>query len=135
MKGLDTPALLAILRGERGARELLRRLRGHEIATTELNLLQLELLAAGVPARARAARRLALDRLRRKLTVLPIDARAVGEAARHLSPKDRSAGSTELGVLGALEANGCDEFYTPVSRLPGVGWRVRAVRFRSSDTK
>src|SRR5208283_1659005 len=84
MKGLDTSVLLALLEGERGTRDLLKQLRGVELATTEANLLELSYLAARGPPRTQVARRRAVDRLRRKLTVLPIDNRAVEQAGRRL---------------------------------------------------
>jgi predicted nucleic acid-binding protein len=135
VKGLDTSALVAILEGDRSSRDLLRRLRGHEIATTELNMLELERLAATGSPRGRGPRRLALERLRRKVTVLPIDIRAVSEAARHLGRKVATRESLDLGVLGALEANGCDEFFTDRRALPGVGWRLKPVRFSLNHPK
>jgi predicted nucleic acid-binding protein len=49
MKALDTPVLLAILEGVPAARDLLRRLKGSELATTEANLLELTLLASAGP--------------------------------------------------------------------------------------
>jgi uncharacterized protein with PIN domain len=127
VKALDTPVLLALLEGDRGARELVRRLRGHEIATTEANLLELALLAEASP-RARAARREAIARLRRKLTVLPIDGRAVEEAARRTSPREILRGSPHsLGMLGALEAAGCEELFVD-GPLPSGRWRFRMTR-------
>jgi predicted nucleic acid-binding protein len=132
VKGLDTAVLLAILEGRATARELLRRLRGHELATTEVNLLELEVRAAAGPTGMRGPRRLAIERLRRKLTVLPVDARAVSEASRHLGVREKSPDPALIGLLGALEANGCDEFYTDRSRLPGAGWRLKPLRFRAS---
>ena len=44
MKGLDTPVLLAILHDQDGAKALLHSLRGEELATTEINLFELEQL-------------------------------------------------------------------------------------------
>ncbi len=44
MKGLDTPVLLALLEGAAKPRALVRALAGEELATTEVNLFEIELL-------------------------------------------------------------------------------------------
>jgi predicted nucleic acid-binding protein len=111
MKALDTSVLALLLHGDRAARDLARKWRGVEIATTELNMLELYVLAARAPPRARAHRREAVERLRRSLTVLPFDSRAaerLGKRARKVE-----SGGVPLvlqGILGILEAAGCDEF-------------------------
>jgi hypothetical protein len=112
MKALDTPLLLSLLEGHRPTRELLQRLRGVELVTTEANLLELSYLAAHGPARLRARRRQILGRLRRKLTVFPIDSRATEESGQRLGRG--LAGPTPLveAMVGALGANGCEELYT-----------------------
>lgn len=112
MKGLDTSVLLALLEGDRGTRNLLTRLRGIELATTEINLLELSYLAARAPPRTRAARREVLDRLRRKITVLSIDSRAVDQAGRRLGKGSEKTPPHVLAMLGALESSGCDELFT-----------------------
>lgn len=106
MKGLDTSVLLALLEGDRRTLNLLARLRGVELATTEVNLLELSYLAARGPPKVRVARREALDRLRRKITVLPIDGRAVEQAGRRLGKGSEKTPPHVLAMLGALEANG-----------------------------
>ncbi len=111
MKAMDTPVLLGLLQGDPRARALLRRWRGVEVATTEANLLELYSIIARSRGPARAARLASLTRLRRDLTVLPIDSRSVEAAARRLPSKGTVAPLT-LGMLGALEAYGCDELAT-----------------------
>jgi len=80
MKGLDTPVPLALLEGDRSARDLFRKLREVEVATTETNFLEIGYLAARGAPRVRAGRREALGRLRGKFTVHPIDPRGVAGA-------------------------------------------------------
>lgn len=126
MKGLDTPVLLAILRGRPEARRLLRTLHGEELCTTELNLFELEVTARREAAAGRERRLAVLERLRRKLSVLPIDGRAVQAAAARL-PAKLPAGiePTPWLIAGALEANGCAEWITrPGGKLPD-GFHVK----------
>jgi predicted nucleic acid-binding protein len=129
MKALDTPVLLAFLRGSPGARALVRSLSGEEIATTELNFYELEALARLDPHPGRERRLAALDRLRRKLTVLPVDERGVRAGLRHLKNHSHSVATPNLDlILGTLEANGCSEWITsspaPHRRETKVKWRV-----------
>jgi len=133
MKALDTSVLLSVLHGERNVRELLRRLRGVEVATTELNLLELQSIANRGPAKARAHRRAAIDRLRRTLTVLPYDGRAAERMARRPPREDfRDVSPLVPAMLGILEANGCDELFTAdPSAIPGR-WSYRVTRFVGS---
>jgi predicted nucleic acid-binding protein len=121
MKALDTSVLLAILHGEPGVRERLRRFRGVELATTELNLLELHSLVSRGPPRGRTHRREALERLRRSLTLLPLDQNATGRAARRAAKEGPKGVPWQLlGVLAILEANGCDELITADSgEIPG----------------
>lgn len=124
MKALDTSLLLGLLEGDPRVRATLRRWRGMEIATTEANLLELYTIAWCVPGRRGAARVSALERLRRHLTVLPLDSRSV-EMASGRVPKDNPATPLMLGMLTALEANGCDELATErPSEIPGR-WAFR----------
>ena len=135
MKALDTGVLLALLEGDRAARETVRRLRGHELATTEANLLELAILAGRGAAGARSTRREAIARLRRKMTVLPIDARAVEEAARHAArPESAALVPHVLAMLGALEASGCDELITAEAEFGGK-WRFRMSRMHGTARK
>ncbi len=135
MKALDTPVLLALLEGDAAARDTIRRLRGHELATTEANLLELTALAGMAGSRGAAARRSAIARLRRKLTVLPIDARAIEECGRRLTAKDGPRVPLHLlAIWGALEANGCDELFTVGPPVPG-NWRFRVTQLTRSKRK
>jgi predicted nucleic acid-binding protein len=129
MKALDTPVLLAFLRGSPAARAVIRSLSGEEIATTEVNLFELEALARLDPAPGRERRLAVLDRLRRKLTVLPVDERAVRTGLRHLKGHTRGTALPLVDMmLGALETNGCSEWITsgsvPRSRESKLKWRV-----------
>lgn len=135
MKALDTAVLLGLLEGDRAARETVRKLRGHELATTEANLLELALLSAKGPGGARSSRREAIARLRRKMTVLPIDSRAIEEIARR-SGRPELAGLSPhvLAMLGALEAGGCEELISGEASFPGK-WRFRTTRMPSSTRK
>lgn len=129
MKALDTGILLALLEGSARARSQLHRLRGAEIATTEANLLELSCLAVTAAPRARGDRLDALERLRQRLTVLPLDARATREAGRRLGKVGRAIPPTVLAMLGTLEAAGCDELVTDDARSIAGDWsfRVRQV--------
>jgi len=135
MKGLDTSVLLALLEGDHGVRELLTRLRGTELATTELNLLELSYLAARGHPGARRTRRDALGCLRRKITVLPIDARAVEQAGRRIGKGSEETPPHVLAMLGALEASGCDELFTHEAALDPGKWRFKITRVTYRATK
>ena len=124
MIGLDTPILLAVLHGEKGTQELLRSLEGEELATTELNLLELLAIASLSAPRVRAARQAAVDRLRQKLTVVPIDA-AAGTRKFFQQKGPRSASDLiELAVLGAMDSHGCSRWITKGARPTGR-WKFR----------
>jgi predicted nucleic acid-binding protein len=135
MKGLDTSVLLSLLHGDRGARELATHLRGLEVATTEANLLELSFLAVRGPPRARAARKGALERLRRRITVLPIDSRAVEQAARRVGKGSEKTPPLVVAMLGALEANGCDELYTHETALDPGKWSFRITHVAKHNAK
>lgn len=135
MKGLDTSVLLALLEGDAGVRKLLTRLRGIELATTEVNLLELAYLAARGPSRSRTARRETLERLRRKITVLPIDGRAVEQAGRRLGKGSEKTPPHVLAMLGALEANGCDELFSLQAEIDPGKWRFKVTSIPSSYPK
>jgi len=129
MKALDTPVLLALLHDAPSAKELLKSLRGEELATTELNLYELRRLAGDSPRAERNRRENALARLRRRMTVLPITAEAVTEAGRLLPPNDRGAALAPL-VWGTLAAAGCGEWITTRAYAPSKGklpFKVRIV--------
>ena len=135
MKAFDTAVLLALLEGDRSAKELARKLRGVEVATTEANMLELAFLAAKGSPRGRGRRREALDRLRRKVTVLPLDFRAVAEAERRASKGEGPSSPLLAGMLGALEAAGCDELFTSDPQECGGQWRFKTVKFTRHHTK
>lgn len=120
MKALDTPVLLAILHDSPGAKELLKSLHGEEIATTELNLFELGVIAANARATTRASREDALARLRRRVTVLPVTSQSVAVAAKHAPTGARSGGWTRL-ILGVLVAAGCAEWITTKAYAPARG--------------
>ena len=136
MKAFDTPILLSLHQGEAEVRTLLRKLRGVEVATTEYNMLELSVLANGGSARHRAGRIKAIDRLRGKLTVLPITTAAVREAtARIVGNSQVSYPPAQLAMLGALEAEGCDELYTDRhTQFPGQ-WRFKVTSIAPSHHK
>jgi PIN domain len=121
MKALDTTILLGLLQGNPAVRDQLRRFRGAELATTEANLIELAWLAGSAPRKVRAARLAALGRLRQRLTVLPIDARASEEVAKRAG-RGLPPSTGLLGMLGALESCGCEELYTDRPDLLGTGW-------------
>ena len=135
MKALDTSVLLALLEGDRSARELVRKLREVEIATTEGNFLELAYLASRGSPRVRARRREALARLRRKLTVLPIDMRAVGEAENCVLHGEAPPTPLLAGILGALESAGCDELFTSDPQECRGRWRFQVTRFARRTRK
>jgi predicted nucleic acid-binding protein len=135
MKALDTSVLLALLEGDGSSKDLIRKLKGVEIATTEANLLELVYLAGRGPARNRGRRRGALDRLRRKVTVLPIDFRAVSEAERRVLKGGNSYPPLLAGMLGALETAGCDELFTTDPHECRGRWRFQVTRFTRHNSK
>ncbi len=132
MKALDTSALLGLLEGDGSVRDLVRRLRGIELATTEANLLELTYLAARGNARSRNHRRETLERMRRKITVLPIDAKAVEHSGRHLSAGADALPPLVLAAMGALEAQGCEEVFTLETSAPPGRWKMRVTRIPAS---
>lgn len=138
MKGIDTPLLLALLEGRPEAERLLEGQGEEELCTTEVNLFELEALARAGGRDGRARRLAALDRLRRKIGVLPIDERASRLAAQLASPSPASAPASAWLVLGALQAAGANELLT----TDGVGWngvrvglRITVVRKSSSKKR
>lgn len=118
MKGLDTPVLLGLLEGAPMARALVRALAGEELATTEVNLFEIELLGRRDRSPGKERRLQALERLRRKLTVLPID-EASSRRAAHIAATARSAAPEGTWLcLGAAEAHGCSEWITSARGMP-----------------
>ncbi len=135
MKGLDTSVLLGLLEGDRPSRALIDRLRGVEVATTEANLLELSLIAGHGPARLQRSRREVLERLRRKITVLPVDARSVELAARRLDRASAPVPPLVLAMLGALESNGCDELFVREPIRAGARWKLKVTRIGGAQSK
>ncbi|MFZ0699548.1 MAG: PIN domain-containing protein [Thermoplasmata archaeon] len=128
MKALDTPVLLALLQGAPTAKALLKSLSGEELATTEANMLELSALAARSDSRTSRIR--ALERLRRRLTVLPIDPQAVVEVTGRRSG-DRAGSMLVWAMYGALQTRGCAELITDTrGTLPGGRWRFKVRRVR-----
>jgi predicted nucleic acid-binding protein len=129
VKAVDTGVLLALLEGSPKAREQLRRLRGTEVATTEANLLELGAIAGSPGGRAKTNRLEVLERLRQRVTVLPVDARSSREAARLAGKAGEQLAPHVHGMLGALEAAGCQELLTDDRSLGGGPWsfRVRVI--------
>lgn len=108
MKALDTPVLLAFLRGRPSARKAIQAWSEDELATTELTLFDLEVAARTDPSPGKEHRLAALERLRRKVTVLPVDARASRWAAEARA-RYRMKPLTAL-ALGVLETNGVTDW-------------------------
>jgi hypothetical protein len=134
VKALDAGVIRGILEGDPAAKELLRKLRGVEVATTERAMLELSLLARKGPAHTQTTRRTAVDRLRRKLTVLPIDTRAVTEGLRRGKGPASPEELWRLAEWGALEAGGCEELFTLGRDAAPGRWRFKVTRvsFRHS---
>lgn len=119
MKALDTPVLLDLLRGSADALRLVRSVGNEELATTELNLWELGQLAIEDRSPGRERRLAAIDRLRRKLLVLPVDAASIKAALAGAvrERKGRVIWTTEL-IYGTLEAHGCSAWVTVPEALP-----------------
>ena len=126
MKGLDTPVLLGLLHCSRPTAELLRTLEGEELVTTELNLAELTTIVGRGGPRRRKEHLPALERLRRRLTVLPVDRKAI-ELLGLRAPQIRTAAELHTGLLMAtFEAAGCAQVLTASgSRLGGTPWKVK----------
>ncbi len=118
MKGLDTPVLLALLEGAPKPRALVRALAGEELASTEVNLFEIELLGRREKSPGRERRMQALERLRRKLTILPIDEESTRRAAAIAATARRAAPEGTWLCLGAAEAHGCSEWITNSAGVP-----------------
>ncbi len=120
MKGLDTPILLEILHGTPASRRLLKSLQGEELATTELNMFELLHVASQAPKPTRGQRQRALVSLRRRISVLPVTAASVDEAARTASARPLTAGFGPL-IWSTLTAAGCTEWITTRNATPPKG--------------
>ncbi|MCI4331503.1 MAG: PIN domain-containing protein [Thermoplasmata archaeon] len=112
MKGLDAPILLAILRGRPEVKALLRALHGEELATPELVMFELEAMARADPASGRERRLAALDKLRRRLTVLPFDEQSARVASTIVAGQRHRISTASALLIGVLDAHGCSEWIT-----------------------
>jgi predicted nucleic acid-binding protein len=128
VKAVDTGVLLAFLQGSTKARDLVRKSRGTELATTEANLLELAYCAGASSGRGRASRLAAIERLRQRLTVLPLDARGAREAITRVGRSPGGLAPTVALMLGALEAAGCEELWTDDPRAVSGNWRFRVTK-------
>jgi predicted nucleic acid-binding protein len=136
VKGLDTPVLLALLEGAPKARALVRALAGEELATTEVNLFEIELLSRRDKSPGRERRTQTLERLRRKLTVLPIDEESARKAAAIAATARKTAAEGVWLCLGAAEAHGCSEWITSASAEPPAhSGRVKVTTIERWKTK
>lgn len=132
MKGLDTPVLLDILEGKPGARKLVDSLRGQEVCTTEANVVELMVAAQALGSAGLWAKMTAIDRLRRGLTVLPLDAKAAAASVlRRPKPAKLETLPTIVAMmLGAMESRGCTEWITSrTDGLPKAWGKVRIVKY------
>ena len=125
MKALDTGLLLGLLEGSAKARELVRRLRGVELATTEANLLELAYFVPSASRRSRSAGLGALERLRQRLTVLPLDGRSISAASQRITGHAEKVAPTVAAMMGALSAAGCEELLTDDPRSIVGDWGIR----------
>jgi predicted nucleic acid-binding protein len=121
MKALDTPVLLDVLRGVPAARQLVRSLTGEEVATTEINMFELGVLARSDRRPGFERRLAALERLRRKLTVLPVDGAAIAAAAKLPLAKGKVHSPLTQLLVATLESHGCAHWITVPEAVPEGG--------------
>lgn len=112
MKALDTPALLAILERRREAAWVLDEVAGGEVCTTEVNLFELEAAVLGERRSERARRLAALERLRKRISVLPVDDKAARTAARIIAEGKGATTTVAALVLGCVSSGGATELLT-----------------------
>jgi predicted nucleic acid-binding protein len=128
MRALDTPVLLRLLRGDPTARALARKIGAEELATTEINLWELTVLATEDRRPGRERRLEAIERLRRKLGVLPVDAAALAAATRRRrEATDRGETPSVALMIAALVGHGIEELITTRESRPwsaSVGLRI-----------
>ncbi len=130
MRGLDTPVLLDLLHGHPAARRLLEESGDEELCTTEINLFELEAIARAERRHGRERRLAALDRLRHKLTVLPIDERAAHVAAVLASSHPRAGSTADYLVLGAAEVAGVREWVSDsITVVPSAPARLKVRQY------
>ncbi|MDE1821973.1 MAG: type II toxin-antitoxin system VapC family toxin [Euryarchaeota archaeon] len=117
MKCLDTPLLEDLLMGRPSSRRWMGALKGSaELATTEVNLFELTLVALRGPRRTWTPRLRSLEEVRRALTLLPLDAEASRRAAGILQRGRGAAGGLLPLVVGVCLAHGVGELYTTRQR-------------------
>lgn len=129
MKGIDTPVLVDLLRGRAAAWESVLSGQPEELATTEINLFELETLARR-EGKAGLDRRLAAVRhLRQKVSVLAVDERASNRASLFAVSDKSGAPPLDWLVVAAAETSGCTTWLTTgASRLPAKVGRIRVVK-------
>ncbi len=127
MKGLDTSVLLDLLRGDPQVRAAIHRLHDIELATTEANLLELAHLAAREKTERRR-RRAALEQLRNRITVLPLDARCGERTLRQVKDGHPLPPPLVLGMLSAFDSAGCDELFTSGDAEGWGKWGFKVTR-------
>ncbi|HYK94153.1 MAG TPA: PIN domain-containing protein [Thermoplasmata archaeon] len=126
MRGVDTPLLLALLEGRPDGRGIAEHQPSEELCTTEINMFELEALARMGPSDGRARRLAALERLRRRLGILPIDERAARLAALLAAQSPGALPASTCLVVGAFQAAGATEMLTTeASHLSGVKLPIR----------
>lgn len=140
MKCLDTPLLTGLLRGVPETDRWLRGIGGDELATTEVNLYELEGLARN-PSRGSRTRVRGLQEVRRELSILEVNPESVRQAGRLLEPGGGLLGGRGSRpvrwdhavlplILGTAIAHGAREFWTDTRRrVPGrvPGLTVRRI--------
>ena len=128
MKALDTPVLLGILRAERPAGEALSSLQHDELATPEVCLMELEAIARMDRSPGREKRLAAVERLRRRVTVLPLTEKGSRAASTILARRPHALSSNDALVLGIAESHGCSELITSAEFAPPKGAARLTVR-------
>lgn len=136
MKALDTPALLALLEGRREATWILGEVAGGEVCTTEVNMFELEAAVLSDRRSERSRRLAALQRLRQRITVLPLDEKGASAAARVLSAGGSPAPSLSALVLGIAASHGAVEVLTTeAGRFPSGSSPVPVRLLRSKPLR
>jgi predicted nucleic acid-binding protein len=118
MKALDASVLVALLRGRPEAKALLRSLHGEELCAPQLVLVELEALARLDASPGLERRLAAVEKLRRRLTVLPIEEKGAQIAAKILGAHPRNASLSAALTAGALEAQHVGEWITTPEFAP-----------------
>lgn len=131
---LDTPLLEDLLCGRKRALRWLQEVQDQgEVAATEVSMIDLALRAGRLPGGLAAprGRQEALHRLRRSLTVLPLDSASVNRVLSlpRLPEKAPPDARSALEVVGICLAHGVEELRTSQARwIPPVPSALRVVR-------